>query len=1196
MIFSKKGLTVEFNNTIVPTSNILTKYGEWSIKAKAVDIIDNDLYAPEMTTGIYNNHDAILVAKDNAVYVAKANWGSQLVANATVIAKRGDKLPDVESYGDTSGGEFVFSKDYVRAAPNIDDPTKIDSILIVESGTHIKKASTDSEFDLVGGTYLNTYLAGGYKNLKLKFDNISDTIFGEVLPKLKAKGVSELKFKPWTKGGRIQADADIWAFNEQLKLASFNPLYAKQEAFDSTKYYVAYLGDQVAGTKGTLQFVKPPENPGTWNGSGADPYDSDFDKAADSMRIDSVGYDTTGKLYHLISAIQKNHRRLVMLGFQPSYLDSVPLAKDLLLDATLWISVDDFKLPKPLIKPADGSNIFTWFDEMNFEVDFSLKGDKIKKEAYEFKLEVTYGSTTVDTLILVPADDGSIEIDSFTILLSDLGIDIDSTDLVNTKIDFSVEVSPADTFAFFDGNSASATLNIYKLTKPILSNSMSEFTGSMTETMTCSTTTSPTDSSGIVGASINWTLGSGSSSGTSPLDVTISETGTLTAFASLAGYINSEDTSKTYQKNADGFGLEKAYYLDTNSVPDGYADLIVVTFNDSTLKILEDYPNLTTQSVLDTIAAGLDIPDNLTLDALVATDTGFIIYVTDDKTSLPDTDKKNDLLKQTLTDTVGDVGFLDPQDVPILDSMAPVIIIADFDPDGNKLTITFSEKTAITELTDNTFIFTDFEGNTYTVTDITYDDPSGNGSAVHHFIVGAITDSNGDTTTIKSGDFIQLKGDTTVVDLKEIAQNKTTKKVPITVDLYPIGLESATFLDIPVGDVADGKIDQIYVELNSATLSVINDGLLSLQDVANTLNSDKASGTLKLLLLDNDDKDNFPAKNLTIDSVGVLNDSLIVYITDNAVTPNTSDQDDKLADTDLDTVANVASLAADTLDIIDGVAPVLIKVIVNPHDKEDSTSIGTVTLIFSEDVEVPNDNIKDNLIFTDKKGQTYTLDLDYDGPNVKSDEHIYTIKTSKTGKTVYPLDKDTVTLVGGTGITDGTNIQDKDGNPIVIAVGPYPITTTTDVIGPFTVETEIPDGLLDFVGIVDKSTLIGPNVTDGKVKGTALVITISNAEITSPQMLYSEVTIFDVVGNIVAKADVDGPKPSNLTVTVTDMPNSPKYAITTVWTGKNDLGRNVGTGNYLVIVSLKRYENGRLIDLNGFPKTRTLLVKQGKEQ
>lgn len=434
------------NNTIYPNENILVKYGEWSIKAKAVSIIPNDLYAPSMTTGIFNNHDLILVSDNSGKITVPsfANWGAKLWTNQEYF-DLGDEVTGLQGEYNSSEKYFNLTKDFIKVSPNSSNPNIIDSIFILRKGTKISVATDIMQLKhgfsdtSTAKNYMNTYLAGGYKELRIDLQNLDKKVFENAFPQLHAAGVSNLKFKPWSIGGRISCDADIWAFNEKFELGSFDSLYDGSGQFNEDVYYVSYLGNQVAISP--QQFIKPQSNLG------------DFDKALSEMSIDSLGFDGEQsygyKIYHAIALLQKGYYRNVLLGFHPSYLEDASLTQKLLMDAIKWVSITDnnHDLPRPKIIPKDSSTVKLDFDTLTVIMDFFQKTSFTKMADYNLITDIYInGVRYVDTSI-AQLGDSLKEIDTFSILLSSIGVDkseFKKGDIINITISAEPSVDTVD--------------------------------------------------------------------------------------------------------------------------------------------------------------------------------------------------------------------------------------------------------------------------------------------------------------------------------------------------------------------------------------------------------------------------------------------------------------------------------------------------------------------------------------------------------------------------------------------------------------------------------------------------------------------------------------------------------------------------------------------------------------------------------
>lgn len=443
-LFKKVGDVIS-NRTIYPNDNILTKYGEWSIKAKAVTVIPKDLYAPEMTTGIYTNHDLILVSDNNGKVTipAFAPWSSKLWANNEYL-DLGEEIVGLHGEYDSINEYFNLLQDFIKVVPNNVYPNIMDSIFVLRKETKIPLAKTASDIKIEN--YMDSYLTGGYRELRIDLKNIDKKVFKNVFPSLNTHGITSLKFKPWSKNGRISCDADIWAFNEKCKLGVFDSLYEKTDEFDSSVYYVEYLGDQIAISEG--QFIKPAGN------------ETEFDKPLNEMTLDSLGFERANsygnKIYHTIGVVQKNHHRVMLIGFQPSYLEDTQATQSLLSDGIKWISsyILNHNLPKPKILPKDSSIVKLDIDTITVIADFFQKSEDIKKEGYFLICTVKINSVEKIDTITVPADAGTAEIDSFKISLSSIGF---NNTLFKADDDVSIKINlePTDSNSYVHASSNS---------------------------------------------------------------------------------------------------------------------------------------------------------------------------------------------------------------------------------------------------------------------------------------------------------------------------------------------------------------------------------------------------------------------------------------------------------------------------------------------------------------------------------------------------------------------------------------------------------------------------------------------------------------------------------------------------------------------------------------------------------------------
>lgn len=539
---------------------VYSGWGEWSIKAEAVEVIDIDLYAPQMSSGVFENYDVWLGAKNNTVYVSDSGWVLPIIANDSIIADQGEALPGIKSCGSMSGSNFVLDKDYVVRVAVEAGSADSNDLVIVKSGTSI---SPISGYD--GGKY-NGYVAGGFRDLKIKLKNTGKDIFSDIFPSL--SGEDELEFKDWKEGGRISAAADIWKFNEKLPPGDFDDI--ESDGFDRDLYYQTYLGSQVAGRKVSgkpKQFVRPPKDL------------AEFDTPVSGMMIDSLGYDVNEKVYEVLSAVQKKHRRLLMLGFQPSYLLDIDKAKGLLRDAAIWIGVDDYKLPTPKVTPDD--KIYAKDTEFTAIVDFRDKGDGLASSDYTIEYTVTYnGSSSSDEFKIEKEDKvSSGRRDTLTFTLKDLGITIDPTNSSAAEIEFTVTAVAGSTDPFESSEETKRTLDIFKLETPRFNHDTGDYRGSEVEdVLTTDKTTEATGADGIDGVTINYKFSDGDDeTAPSPFTYTVNQkTVKLKAHASKDDYINSDPVERTYVKLLSAVE-EGSFYFDANA--DGFIDGVQVEFS-----------------------------------------------------------------------------------------------------------------------------------------------------------------------------------------------------------------------------------------------------------------------------------------------------------------------------------------------------------------------------------------------------------------------------------------------------------------------------------------------------------------------------------------------------------------------------------------------------------------------------------------
>jgi len=343
-----------------PDVDIMYQYGEWSIKAKAVEIIDIDYFPSEMNYGLHNEYDLFLASNGGKVYIINNSSSSDLIINGKSFLKKGACLTDNGLRFNPSRKEV--EEDWIIEVENPENGYQTDKIAVLRKGFKIEELPmnvingaepTDAQWDIIGDNIAPAFSAGGLRDLRIELmpeSKIYQEIF--VSPELKEGGklVKTLKFRPWSIGGRISADADLWGFNKLLKTASFSDLYSGNIKFDTLTYYCDFLATQNAGKakSGYQQFVVPPLTK------------SDFDKGI--VREDELpptgakgDYKSNywdnfhNKVFNAISVVQKSRQRMGMIGYQPTFLEDEEKSRAIVHDMLLYLALDPWNLPKPEI-------------------------------------------------------------------------------------------------------------------------------------------------------------------------------------------------------------------------------------------------------------------------------------------------------------------------------------------------------------------------------------------------------------------------------------------------------------------------------------------------------------------------------------------------------------------------------------------------------------------------------------------------------------------------------------------------------------------------------------------------------------------------------------------------------------------------------------------------------------------------------
>jgi hypothetical protein len=356
-------------DAVVPVQNILHQYGEWSIKAEAVEVIENDTYEAEMNYGFHREKDVWIGNLNGKVYI-RAKESPSLFLNGVKIFNAGTELT-ASNLTDLTGRRqptLNFNPstkkvvdDWILEAEN-PESKGVDKIIVMHAGQPIddiqaSDPNTNEEWD--NGTYIPMFNAGGLRDLRIAMQNTGSEIYKDIFTHDSIRGKTELKFKPYgsSRGdnGRIQAGASIWAFNEHLNLKSFSDLYGINGEFDKNVYYCDYFGDQMAGgpSNTPAQFVRPQAS------------DAEFDNLGDSFRerelpatnpSNSKYYDMfSGKIYHQIAVVQHGAQRLAMVNYQPTYLEDAAASRAILHDITKWIGYNKYSFSDTIVQTSIGN-------------------------------------------------------------------------------------------------------------------------------------------------------------------------------------------------------------------------------------------------------------------------------------------------------------------------------------------------------------------------------------------------------------------------------------------------------------------------------------------------------------------------------------------------------------------------------------------------------------------------------------------------------------------------------------------------------------------------------------------------------------------------------------------------------------------------------------------------------------------------
>ena len=430
-----RGTGIWRDDVIDEKPSIIHRYGEWRINAKAVEVIEIDTYEAEMNWGFHREKDVWLGYYNGDVYMRVGSPSLFLNGEEYIKAPTtANNAPNLtKNYGlifDADRGVVAYDWIVQRQNP---ESGATDLIVVIHAGQPIGTISSpdpDINGDYDKGNYIHMFNAGGLRDLRITMRDVNSSIYKSIFTHPDIKGKTELKFKPYGSGagenGRLQAGASIWAFNEKLDISSFSALLDGGGGFNRSKYYVDYLGDQVAGrpTNTRAQFVRPHESMGNPGQGG------DFWAVTNNLRESELPatnpsrnpyYDNfKDKIFHQIAVAQHGRQRLAMLGYQPTYLEDVAASRAILHDIAKWIGYDQYSLPTPNIEieengdrvDADGKYILTSERSIWVVFDGALMGEEMKKVEHTLKAELNYGNQKAERSEKIKVDeDGKVWIE-----------------------------------------------------------------------------------------------------------------------------------------------------------------------------------------------------------------------------------------------------------------------------------------------------------------------------------------------------------------------------------------------------------------------------------------------------------------------------------------------------------------------------------------------------------------------------------------------------------------------------------------------------------------------------------------------------------------------------------------------------------------------------------------------------------------
>ena len=557
--------------------------------------------------------------------------------------------------------------------------------------------------------------------------------------------------------------------------------------------------------------------------------------------------------------------------------------------------------------------------------------------------------------------------------------------------------------------------------------------------------------------------------------------------------------------------VQKVYYLDRNA--NGYPDTIGVAqgggrvLSTGDCAVIKPYISFSTPRTLAAQSVAPEIYGfTIGLNEPSGTEINTGLY----------TDERISIICNSITLPSGTIFPF--TDTTIADSMAPVIVRADYYDYANPLKID-TLKVVLSESVKpithvEPFKFNSIPGIPEYKLTLAYIRSDSNVS------VFAVMNISGQVEP-QEGDSIWINEFSNVSDLNNIRQaNPDNIRRKLNYFLV-LAIESATYLD--TSSTKDGLIDMIYVKTDAVPDQEMRNALLSTITLpeyrAFTVNGNAAADSGFSILVSQ------PADSAPVTNIDPDKDSLWVGFTS--------------------TTSNSIIFGTQNL-INDSVATVLNRAVFYPKfvSQENDTVYDTLLTTFSEPVESPPYNINKPFLFKYISGiQEYTMVLQpLSSDNTGQEQRFLVLSSEKP----YPENGDPVWIDTIAGISDLVgNVQDKPNRPVPLIVKPYN----------FNIDVLISPNPGDLQQII----------TIGGIQQNGILITILVIGGWPPfTNMEADLYIFDAVGNTLVKER--------------DLPSYENKYFAFVWDGTNKYDRFVGSGTYLGYIIVKSSEGTKKTD------------------